>query len=103
MLADILTTVGKAATGVGNVVDFKGKGMTFENFLDMTANVHTEFDDSGRPDLKTFVGSPEACQDYTAEVREWTADPIKCAAIEQVIEQHRKAFFEREASRRMVD
>ena len=103
MLSDLLTTVGKAATEVGNVVDLKGKGMTFEKFLDMIANVHTEFDDLGRPDLKTFVGSREACQEYTKNVREWTSDPIKCAAIEQVIEQHRKAFFEREASRRMVD
>jgi len=103
MLSDLLTTVGKAATEVGNVVDFKGEGMTFEKFLDMIANVHTEFDDLGRPDLKTFVGSPEACREYTKNVREWTSDPNKCAAIERVMEQHRKAFFEREASRRMVD
>ena len=103
MLSDLLTTVGKAATEVGNVVDFKGSGMTFEKFLDMIANVHTEFDDLGRPDLKTFVGPPEACREYTKNVREWTSNPIKSAAIEQVIEPHRKAFFEREASRRMVD
>ena len=38
MLSDLLTTVGKAATEVGNVVDFKGSGMTFEKFLDMIAN-----------------------------------------------------------------
>ena len=103
MLADILTTVGKAATDVGNVVDLEGKGMTFEKFLSMVANVYTEFDDFGRPDLKTFVGSPEACREYTKNVKNWTADPSKRAAIEQVIEQHRKAFFEREARRRMVD
>jgi hypothetical protein len=103
MLADLLTTVGKAATKVGNVVDFEGKGITFEKFLGMIANVHTEFDDLGRPDLKTFVGSPAACREYTKNVKEWTSDPIKRAAIEHIIEQHRKAFFEREASRRMVD
>lgn len=103
MLADILENVGKAATEVGNVVDFEGQGLTFEKFLDMTANVHTEFDDFGRPDVKTFVGSPEACRDYTKKLQEWTADPEKRAAIEEVIEQHRKAFLEREAGRRMVD
>ena len=103
MLADIFDTVGKAAKEVGNIVDFKGQGLTFEKFLEMTANVYTEFDDLGRPDVKTFVGSPEACEDYTKKVREWTSDPAKQAAIVEVIERHRKAFIEREASRRMVD
>jgi hypothetical protein len=103
MLADLLDGVGRAAKEVGNVVDFGGQGITFEKFLEMIANVHTEFDDLGRPDLKTFVGSPDACKDYTKKVREWTSDPAKQAAIEQVIDQHRKAFIEREASRRMVD
>lgn len=103
MLADLLKTVGEAAKEVGNVVDFKGQGMTFETFLEMTANVHTEFDELGRPDVKTFVGSPEACEDYRKKVKEWTSDPSKQAAIQKVIEKHRKAFIEREASRRMVD
>ena len=103
MMADILKTVSEVTKEVGNVVNFEGKGMTFEKFLEMTANVYTEFDDLGRPDVKTFVGSAEACQEYTKNVREWISDPTKQAAIEQVIEKHRKAFNEREASRRMVD
>lgn len=103
MLADILKTVGQVTQEVGNVVNCEGKGMTFEKFLEMTANVHTEFDDFGRPDVKTFVGSPEACREYEKNVKEWTSDPAKQTAIAQVIERHWKAFNEREARRRMVD
>ena len=103
MLADILETVGQVTKEVGNVVDCEGKGMTFEKFLEMTANVHTEFDDLGRPDVKTFVGSPKACEEYSENIKKWTSDPAKRAAIEEVIEQHRKVFSEREARRRMVD
>jgi predicted lipoprotein len=68
MLADILSSVSEAAQEVGNVVNCEGKGMTFEKFLAMLANVHTEFDDLGNPDMKTFVGSPQACAEYTKNV-----------------------------------
>ena len=103
MMTDLLGAVGKATEEVGNVVKCGGKGLTFEKFLEMAANTYTDFDSYGRPDVKTFVASPEACQQFEKNMKEWTSDPVKRAALEQVVEQHRKAFDEREARRRMVD
>jgi hypothetical protein len=103
MLADILETVKQATEEVGNVVNCEGKGMTFEKFLEMTAKTYTEFDSFGRPYQKDFLASPETCQQLARNLKDWTSDPAKRAALEQVIDQHRKAFNEREACRRMVD
>jgi len=103
MMADLLGAVSNATEEVGNVVSCEGKGLTFEKFLEVVTNVHTEFDAQGRPNVKTFVASPEACQQFEKNLKEWTSDPVKRAALEQVTEQHRKAFNEREARRRMVD
>ena len=103
MMSSLLMEVSKATEEVGNVVRCEGKGLTFEKFLEMATNIHTEFDAQGRPNVKTFVASPEACRQFEKNLKEWTSDPVKRAALEQVTEQHRKAFNEREARRRMVD
>lgn len=103
MMTDLLSAVSKATEEVGNVVNCEGKGLTFEKFLEMAANTYTDFDSHGQPDVKTFVASPEACQQFEKNMKEWTSDPVKRTALEQVVEQHRKAFNEREARRRMVD
>jgi hypothetical protein len=103
MMTDLLSAVSKATEEVGNVVKCEEQGLTFEKFLEMAAKTYTEFDPSGQPDVKTFVASPEACRQFEKNIKEWTADPDKRAALEQVVEQHRKNFNEREACRRMVD
>jgi len=103
MMTDLLNTVKEATEEVGNVVNCEGKGLTFEKFLELVTKIYTEFDDFGQPRQKALLLSPEACQQFRASIKEWESDPAKRAALEQVTEQHRKAFYEREARRRMVD
>lgn len=103
MMADLLKGVGEAAEEVGNVIGLEGKGLTFEKYLQMTAKIYTEFDDLGRPRPKSVVLPPEMLQKFQNDIREWAADPVKLAAIEEVMQRHRKKFNEIEAGRRMVD
>ena len=103
MMADLLKGVGDAAEEVGNVIGLEGKGLTFEKYLQMTAKIYTEFDDYGRPRPKSVVLPPEMLQKFQNDIREWAADPVKLAAIEEVMQRHRKKFNEIEAGRRMVD
>jgi hypothetical protein len=103
MMADLLKGVGDAAEEVGNVIGLEGKGLTFEKYLEMTAKIYTEFDDYGCPRPKSVVLPPELLQKFQKDIREWAADPMKRAAIEEVMQRHRKKFNEIEAGRRMVD
>ncbi|MBI5397104.1 MAG: hypothetical protein HZA91_17540 [Verrucomicrobia bacterium] len=103
MMTDLLTTVKAATEEVGNVVNCEGKRLTFEKFLEMVTKIYTEFDDFGQPRQKALLLPPEACQQVTKQLKEWESDPAKRDALEQAIEQHRKAFYERETRRRMVD
>lgn len=103
MMADLLKGVSDASEEVGNVISLEGKGLTFEKYLEMTAKIYTEFDDYGRPRPKSIVLPPEMLQKFQKDIREWAADPVKRAAIEEVMERHHKIYNENEARRRMVD
>jgi len=103
MMADLLKTVGDAAEEVGNVVKYDAKGLTFENFLEMAAKTYTEFDKFGHPRRKSMLLPPEILQKFQRDIREWESDPVKRAAIDEVMERHRRTFNESETRRRMVD
>jgi len=103
MMAQLLKTVGSAAEEAGNVVKCSPKGLSFENFLEMTKKIYTEFDEFGRPRPKSIVLPPDALQQFQKNMREWESDPVKLMAIEEAMQQHRRTFNESEARRRMVD
>ncbi len=103
MMADLLKGVSDVSEEVGNVIGLEGGGITFEKYLEMTAKVYTEFDDFGRPRPKSLVLPPEILQKFQKDIRDWEADPAKRAAIEEVLERHRRTFNEGEARRTMVD
>jgi hypothetical protein len=103
ILADLFKSVSDAADEVGNVVKIIPNTLTFENYLEMAAKMYTEFDEFGLPRPKTIVLPPNMLQQFQTDIRKWAADPAKLAAIEKVMENHRKIFNENEASRRMVD
>jgi hypothetical protein len=103
MLEDVIRAASEAAKKVGNVVEVKGAELTFDQFLEITANLHTEFDDNGQPLPKSFLAAPGPCQNLLGQLLEWQADPAKRAALESIIRMQRELYNEREARRRMVD
>jgi hypothetical protein len=103
MMADLIAGVSSATEEVGNVVKCGREGLTFEQFLELHRKVAIEFDDAGVPYKKAFLAGEAASAALNRKIQEWSSDPKKCAALEAVMEEKRRAFDEREASRRMVD
>lgn len=103
MAEDILLGVTKAVESVGNVVVSEGGGITFEAFLEMNSKIEMDFDQHGNSIGKSLHLSPALHRQLMADLPNWQADPLKRAALEQVMKQKRQEFNEREARRRMVD
>ena len=87
MLRSVLEDVRIAATEVGNTLTCEGNGISFDQFLELTAKLRTEFDEEGNPRGKTLVLSPEAFNQMSEAMKEWEADSAKRAAMEAVVQK----------------
>jgi hypothetical protein len=87
----------------GNVVDGKGQPFSFELFVDSIRKIWIEFDESGKPHMPTMVVSPEIGERLRVLLPDWENNPVYKKIIDEVIEQKRKVWNDRESYRKLVD
>lgn len=95
--------IDQAVTEVGNVIDCKHQGFSFEHFLELLSVPDLEFDSSGNPHTRVLLASPGMLEQFTCKMREWALDREKNDKVNEVMRKKREEFNEREANRRMVD
>ncbi len=87
----------------GNVVDGKGKPITFDLWLESLEKLYVSFDDYGNPRMPTLVVAPDMKQRVEDMVREAAADEGARARFQKVMEQKRKEWDEEQDRRKLVD
>ena len=103
MLTNILEEMRAVTEEVGNVIECHGQGLSFENFLELSQKIQTDFDSDGRPREKFLMMGKDALTSFNENFLEWEKDPEKRAAMEEVMAKQQADYDEREARRRMVD
>lgn len=87
----------------GNIIDGKGQPFTHEMFLDTLRKIWIEFDDEGKPMMPTMIVSPELGSKIKERLPEWEANSEYKKQFEEVMEQKRKEWNDRESHRKLVN
>lgn len=97
-------TVSQVTEKTGNTLDAGGQKLTPELFLELVEKVQIDFDpDTGQPSLPTLYIHPNMTPQVKQMIKDADADPTHKAKFDQIIEQKRKEWNEREAYRKLVD
>ena len=86
----------------GNVVDSSG-GFTTEQFFECIEKVEIEFDRNGNPSLPTIVASPENINKMISVLKASEHLPENKIRIDEIMNKKRKAWYDKENSRKLVD
>lgn len=103
MFDQLMSVLSDATDATGNVTESRGKGITFEAFLETCDKIYTDFDDENEFRERTLLISPVAAEQWKIDAPQWLTDPEKVAALERVKIKKLKEYHEREARRTMVD
>ena len=103
MFDQLMGAINQAIDETGNIIQSRGKGITFESFLETCEKISTDFDDEGNFRERTLLLSPEAAAQWNIDSPRWLTDPEKIAALQKVRNCKLKEYHEREARRTMVD
>jgi hypothetical protein len=87
----------------GNVVNGKGQPFSFELFVEMIKKIWIDFDEDGKPIMPTVVVSPELGEKLRVILPEWEKKPEYKKIIDDIIEEKRKEWNDRESHRKLVD
>ncbi len=98
----VLRHVDIIARRVGNVVDGKGRELTFELFEEMLDKVYVDFDDKGQPHLPSIIPLQMALK-FRAKLAEWLSRADYAERHRRLIEKKRQEWRDRESNRKLVD
>lgn len=87
----------------GNVVDAKGRPLTFEVFEESLDKVWMDFDEQGEPQLPTIFTTPELGLKLRTKMAEWFSNPQYKERYERLIERKKEEWNDREGNRKLVD
>ena len=96
-------TVEKAVEKSGNVINGKGKPITFECFLEMFEKMQIDFDEEGNPHRLTFAMHPSTFAKIQDKLQEWENNAEYKKKYEEILEKKRKEYYDRESRRKLVD
>lgn len=94
--------ISKSVEEVGNVIDAKGGPFTVEMCLELLEKVELEFYEDGTPHELTLVCSPKMAPRMKAELQHLHTDPELARRYNELIEQKRDEWRERENTRKLV-
>lgn len=80
-----------------------GGPITAETIIAAYRRLEIDFDGDDKPILQSFVADPETSAKIEAAVRDMMETPKYREAFEQLIEEKRKVFHDRENNRKLVD
>jgi hypothetical protein len=99
----VLNDIKEITDKTGHVVNGKGQPFTFELFMELFKKIWIDFDDQGNPYFPTLVISPEMGVKIKDKLKEWESNPEYRKKFEELIEQKRKEWNDRESHRKLVD
>lgn len=94
--------ISEAVDSVGNSVKSNGP-ITPEIFLEMIRKIDIDFDENGQAKLPSFYIHPNMADSVKKMIEEAEADPSHKQRFDQVIEQKRKEWNDRETARKLVE
>lgn len=90
MTTTMFSTLFQVTDFTGNVVDGKGKGVSFEMLIEMLEKIHIDFDQEGNPLLPSIVIHPDMAKSFEKLIAdESTYKPI----IDEIINRKREAYY----------
>lgn len=98
-LQRLSTVVGEAADAAGNVVEGKGRPFGPELVFEMLKTVHIEFREDGLPRLPTGWPYPDRIREAYRQIQD---DPVLRGRFDQIIDEKREEWRDREARRVLV-
>jgi len=96
----IIDQLNDSAEKTGNITDATGTPFTFDIYLEFLSTAEWEFDDNGAPFYPTVLMD---CAEHIRKVQEWCQDSTNTDRIDQLIEQKRSDWSDRESNRKLVD
>jgi hypothetical protein len=99
----MLAAVSASAEQVGNKVDVGGE-LRPDHVLDMMRRMEIDFDpDTGEPHYGSFVMHPDLLEKLRPKFEAWNRDPALMAENNNILEQKRREWLDRESSRKLVE
>ena len=92
-------------TEAGQTIDAGGREFDFDTLLEIFKKIEISFDKDGNPrlDRYKFVLHPKFYNKIVFKLKEWEEDPEKNKLFNDLIEQKRKEYYAKEASRKLLD
>lgn len=92
-------------TEAGQIIDAGGREFDFDTLLEIFKKIEIPFDKDGNPrlDRYKFVLNPKLYNKIVPKLQEWERDPEKHNRFNALIEQKRKEYYAKEASRKLLD
>jgi hypothetical protein len=87
----------------GNVTDTRGKPFSPDVLLDALERIEVDFDEAGNAKLPAMIMHPKLLESIKDKIPEWEQDPEFAKRKEEIIEQKRKDWIDRQNSRLLVD
>jgi hypothetical protein len=98
MTKTMFSTLSQVADFTGNVIDGKGKGVSYEMLIDMLEKIHIDFDQDGNPLLPSIVIHPDMAKSF--EKLKADEDLYK-PRIDAIINRKREAYYAEKGRRRL--
>lgn len=91
-----------ATTKVGNKIDMKGKSITPEHIMKMYERLFMDFDHNLQPKEKVILTNKQGQEQFIKALEEIEKDPVLRKKMDEIIENKRKEYLERENNRELV-
>jgi len=99
----VLNDIKEITDKTGHVVNGKGQPITFELIMEMYEKIWIDFDDHGNPYFPTLCLPPVIAAKVKDKWKEWISNPEYRKKFNEIIEQKRKEWNDRESHRKLVD
>jgi hypothetical protein len=97
-------TISEAISESGNSINNEGKPLTKESFLEVFKKIQIDFDEeSGMASMPTVYIHPKLSESVKKMIEDAKSDPEHKKQFDEVLEQKRKEWNDREALRKLVD
>jgi hypothetical protein len=99
----LFRTVKEVTEETGNIVDAKGKPIEFETFYEMLDKIWIDFDENSNPIFPSLIMHPEMFPSFQKKIVEWESKTEYKKKMEELIENKRNLWNDRESNRKLVD
>lgn len=88
--------------GVGNALNLQGRPLTPELFLEHFRRIQIGFEEDGKPRMPTILCGQEAAKIFQRIMQKIEEDPSLKSEFARIMDEKRRAWLDRESSRKLV-